>query len=115
MKEDHSTPMGRSKPTIPEIRAGLLLLADQMERSGVDEAFCETVRQHARDTVRRSPLVPVTRAKARRMTPELQDELRTYKLAHPLMSNREVGRAFGVDGGRVSEAIHGLAFQSRGK
>ena len=55
---------------------------------------------------RRKPKYPVARAKRRSLTPELAERIRNYKRSHPNMSNREIGERFGVDGGRVSEAVH---------
>jgi hypothetical protein len=56
--------------------------------------------------VRRRPLYPRARAVRGSLAPELADQIRKYKEENPRMSNRDIGELFGVDGGRVSEAIH---------
>lgn len=64
--------------------------------------------------VRRRPVYPVARAKMGSLTPELAKRIREYKMQHPTMSNRDVGKVFGVDGGRVSEAIHFIKEKQNG-
>jgi len=52
---------------------------------------------------------PVRKASphARHMTREIAQQIRTYAPAHPDECMRTIGRRFGVDGGRVSEALNG--------
>lgn len=45
------------------------------------------------------------RPKARRVTPELSRALAFTEMLNPDLSHREIGAMFGVDGGRVSEAV----------
>lgn len=84
---------------IPEVRAELRELAAQHGIPRLNELADELYRR---------PPVKRARPKARRVTEELRIAIRAYALANPGKSNREVGRHFGVDGGRVSEAINGF-------
>ena len=38
----------------------------------------------------------------------IRDQVRAFVLANPNMPNRDIGRVFNIDGGRVSEILHGL-------
>lgn len=93
--------------TIPEIRDALLSIANSLaiKPNCADEA--RGIRMAVAELWRR-PAVKMARVKARPMTPELQARIRTYAAAHPDMPNRDIGRVFGVDGGRVSEALAGF-------
>lgn len=93
--------------TIPECRAALLSIANSLAiKSGcTDEA--RGIRMIVKEMERR-PAVKVARVKARPVTPELRNRIRAYAAAHPDMPNRDIGRVFGVDGGRVSEALAGF-------
>jgi hypothetical protein len=53
---------------------------------------------------------PVRRAKrgAVRCTPEMAQRIRDYARAHPTASYHKISILFGVNGGRVSEAIRNL-------
>lgn len=84
--------------SIPEAKAQLLKWAIEWDRP--------ELMHLAERMVRRKPKFIRARAKRRSLTPELADRIRTFKNANPQMSNRDVGEYFGVDGGRVSEAIH---------
>jgi hypothetical protein len=61
----------------------------------------------SRRMVRRKPKYPVARANRKSLDAALAVDIRVFKDLNPTMSNRDIGRKFGVDGGRVSEAIHG--------
>lgn len=50
---------------------------------------------------------PKAASKSLKMTPALARRLRSFCLQNPDMSVNEIGARFGVNGGRVSEAIHG--------
>jgi hypothetical protein len=93
--------------TIPECRNALLAIANSLAiKSGcTDEA--RGIRMIVKEMLRR-PAVKVARTKARRVTPELQERIRAFAKLHPDMPNRDIGRVFGVDGGRVSEALAGF-------
>ena len=50
-----------------------------------------------------------TRAKptARRVTANIRDDVLEYLEEFPETSNRDIGRVFGIDGGRVTEILQG--------
>jgi hypothetical protein len=56
---------------------------------------------------RRSPAKPVAAARKRRVGPDLAAEIRRYVETHPAAHLQDVAVRFGVNSGRVSEAIHG--------
>lgn len=60
----------------------------------------------ARQMVRRRPKHPTAKATRQSLTPQLAERIRQHKALFPEKSNRAIGETFGVDGGRVSEAIH---------
>lgn len=64
-----------------------------------------------KDWVRRLRRVPAARktaVKSRKATAELSQEMRDYAATHPKASNQEIGDFFGVNTGRVSEALNFL-------
>jgi hypothetical protein len=77
---------GEIQEACPTQSAELLELADELRRrSGEGRA-------------------PATSTK---MTPELSEEIKEYAKAHPGMSHQQIAEVFGVNIGRVSEAILG--------
>ena len=84
--------------TLPEIRARMHELADELG--------CPELAALAEETKRRyhGRSAPIT---ARAVTPALAAKVRAYKAAHPDASNRTIGALFKIDGGRVSEILHG--------
>lgn len=56
---------------------------------------------------RRPPVRPRAPRSAPPMTTVMAEFLRNYALSNPTLSHREIGQRFGIDGGRVSEALHG--------
>jgi hypothetical protein len=96
--------------TIPEIQTRLHELADALLLPMLFEMTDEdigkqlrllTVQLSRRPRVRQAPVV------SRRMTPELRDKLREFALAHPEMTYQQIAELFGVQAGRVSEALAG--------
>lgn len=85
--------------TMPEIRARLKELAWELD--------CPELSQLADATFRRR-CQPVARAKARKVTLEIVQGVRRARENNPGMSQRELGRLFGIDGGRVNEIINGF-------
>jgi hypothetical protein len=59
------------------------------------------------DELKRRPSVPRAPMTSTSMTPELADEIREYAEEHPGMSHQAIAEVFGVNHGRVSEAIKG--------
>ncbi|WP_152049035.1 hypothetical protein [Aureimonas psammosilenae] len=91
---------------LPEIRAALLVLAGDIEGRGL-EAQAGKLRVLAEETKRRPP-VRRAPARARAVTPDLEDRIRETAGAHPSWSLHEIGAACGVNQGRVSEVLAGF-------
>ena len=87
--------MGR---TIPEIRARLHELAIEFEIPELAQLAEETKRQYHG---RRAPI------RARRVDKSIAVRVQRFARGNPTMSQREIGRRFGIDGGRVSEILFG--------
>ncbi|MBC7286373.1 hypothetical protein [Hoeflea sp.] len=84
--------------TIPEIRSRLHELAIEHELPELAQLAEETKRQyHGRRAPPRAR--PVDKATAARV--------QRFARLHPNMPQREIGRRFGIDGGRVSEILFG--------
>lgn len=75
---------------------------DDLELGSLAKELLElAIELYRRPAVKRAPV------KAKRMTPKLRAELKAFGEAHPEMLNREIGEQFGVDGGRVTDAMRG--------
>lgn len=81
-----------------DIRAELHDLADKLN--------CPCLHDLAEATRRRKRSVR-TPPTSKKMTPELADEIREYRLAHPDMAQHEVAAVFNVSPGRVNEVMIG--------
>jgi len=92
--------------TIPDCRDVLMEIARELDEKGCAEE-ARAIREVVLEMFRRSA-VKTTRAKAQKSTVSLRERIRAYHKAHPEMLNREIGRVFNVDGGRVSEALAGF-------
>jgi len=79
--------------TIPEIRQRLYLIAIEL-----DHLADELARRPARKKAPRSS-VP--------MTPDLADRIRDFAHRNPDWTENDIGAHFGVNQGRVSEALRG--------
>jgi hypothetical protein len=88
-----------NKRSIPEIRDRLRELADER---GMDE-----LSDIADELVRKSPIkrAPV---KSPPLTPEKAQEIRDYAEAHPDAHQQDIANHFGVNHGRVSEALNNI-------
>jgi hypothetical protein len=64
------------------------------------------LRLIVRQMFRRNP-VRMTPVKSRSITPALKTAIRAYARRNPEDSQHEIAQAFGVNGGRVSEALAG--------
>lgn len=87
--------MGR---TIPQIRSRLHELAIELELPELAELAEETRRQYHG---RRAPV------RARAVTDTMASRVKEYAEEHPSTPQRDIGQAFGIDGGRVSEILFG--------
>lgn len=84
--------------SIPDARAQLCKWAVAWDKPELMEL--------AQKMVRRKPKYPAARANRGSLDPILAENIRAFKAKNPERSNRDIGAMFGVDGGRVSEAIH---------
>jgi hypothetical protein len=86
--------------TVPEVRDRLYAMAD---------AYRLPELRHLADQLhRRKPARPKARAQSPTMTPALVEAIRLYADIHPGMSEHRIGIVFGVNQGRVSEALSGF-------
>lgn len=90
--------MSEEHISIPEARRLLAKYALEWNRPELLEL--------SRKMQRRKPKFAPARAKRKSLTKTTAAAIRYYKLSNPTMSNRDIGEKFGVDGARVSEAIH---------
>lgn len=84
-----------------EIRTSIYAIA---ERIGGQDA--ETLRALADATKRRLP-IRKAEPQSQPMTPELARQIRAYRKTHPNASHQQIAINFGVNPGRVSEALRG--------
>jgi hypothetical protein len=91
--------------TIPDIRFRLLEIAGDID--SVAPIAADRIRECVDHLYRRKP---VRRTRARQMTPtdERRAEIRSFAAANPDMSEWDIGRRFGLNQGRISEALHGF-------
>lgn len=85
--------------TIPEVRERLYELADAHR--------LPELRRLADQLWRRKPWRRPVRPRSVAMTPEIAASVRRYVAAHPDVPEDRVGDVFGINQGRVSEALHG--------
>ena len=85
-------------------RALLDEVLDVLAMEGREDLYAKIVE--AKELTRRDRYKPVV-ARPRRgsLTPELAAQIRDFVGLHPNWNNRRIGAYFGVDGGRVSEAL----------
>ncbi|MBF0247587.1 MAG: hypothetical protein HQL36_05880 [Alphaproteobacteria bacterium] len=88
-----------NRMTIPVIRDRLRELAEEHDIEELRDLANHMYRQNIKG--RRAP---VTSAPS---TPQLRRDIRAYARLHPNASNQEIGNFFGVNPGRVSEALEG--------
>lgn len=55
----------------------------------------------------RRPVVRKARPTSQSFTPELAQRIRDYAAEHPGVSQNDIAQSFGVNSGRVSEALRG--------
>ena len=85
--------------SIPAIRKRLQELAEEHDMPELAELAGQMYRQSSgRKASVRSP----------KLTPELAAEIRDYAAASPYAHQQDIAEHFGVNHGRVSEAINGL-------
>ena len=84
--------------TIPEVRDRLYELADSQRIPELRMLADQLWRRRGRRAVRAQSIA---------ITPELVAAIRDYAYHHPDESEHKVGQQFGVNQGRVSEALFG--------
>ena len=89
--------MAKNKRSIPELRRRLRELAD--------ECACDELNVIA-DEMQRSPAAKRAPKTSAPFTAEMAEEIRQFAEAHPDWSNQEIANHFGVNPGRVSDALH---------
>ena len=77
-----------------------------LSKKQVDPKDTELLKKIAARVSRRKP-VRKAQSVARRCTPELRGEIRTFAKRNPNMTYAEIARRFDVNPGRVSEAMAG--------
>jgi hypothetical protein len=90
--------------TIPEIAERMREIAKQIQvhnPTESDELLELSYELGRRPSGARAPITSTP------MTPELAQEIRDYADEHPGMSHQAIAEAFGVNHGRVSEALKG--------
>lgn len=91
--------MGSNLPKARGILSSALSSRDPLVlRAAIAEALTMMTRVYVKQ---KAP------TKSRKMTPALARRIRSFYTRHPHMSVNEIGAHYGVNGGRVSEAIHG--------
>jgi hypothetical protein len=86
-----------NKRTIPEIRTRLLQIA---EEHGVPEIVELVDEMYRKRPIRRAPV------RSQKLTPALAAEIRAYARTHPDMHQQDIAETFGVNHGRVSQAMN---------
>jgi hypothetical protein len=89
-----------NKRTIPEIRTRLLEIADEHGIPEISELVDEMYRKRS---IRRAP------PRSPKLTPALAAQIRVYARAHPEMHQQDIAERFGLNHGRVSEAMNNMA------
>lgn len=84
--------------TIPEVRARLYVLAEELN--------CPELKRLA-DATRRRFFGRVAPSRQVVITRFIVDKVRATAAKHPKMHQRVIGQRFGIDQGRVNEILHG--------
>lgn len=91
---------------IPEARARLSALAEQMRRDGIG-TYAEKIENEVLPLMTRRPAVRKAPIKKNPVTPHIIAEIRRLARTTSLYNDEIAGRV-GVNPGRVSEVINGL-------
>jgi hypothetical protein len=84
---------------IPAVRDRLRELADEY---GIDELNDLADQMYRRSGTRRAPI------RSPKLTPEMAQQIRDFADANPDAHHQDIAERFGVNHGRVSEAINNL-------
>jgi hypothetical protein len=88
--------MAKNSMSIPAVRARLRELA---EEHGIDELSDIADQMYRKTGKKRAP------KRSPKLTPEMAEEIRQYKAANPEAHQQDIAEKFGVNHGRVSEAL----------
>lgn len=92
--------MASNKRSIPEIRERLRELAAQ---TGMDE-----LRELADEMYRNPPAKTRAPVRSPKLTPKMAQDIRDYAAANPDAHQQDIAEHFGVNHGRVSEALNNV-------
>lgn len=96
-----------NKLTIPEIREQLWALATESRELAERQAQIAARVYALSNELFRRPSVKKAGPRSARITPVLRARVREFVANNPNMANRDIGRVFNIDGGRVSEILAG--------
>jgi len=88
--------MAGNKLSIPEVRDRLRELAEEHDIEELHDLADQMYRKSAK---KRAPI------RSPKLTPELADEIRQYAAANPDAHQQDIAEKFGMNHGRVSEAL----------
>jgi hypothetical protein len=86
---------------VPAARKALLELAED-----APVGLASEIRHIVQTMMTRDPPARRTSVRSVKATPELYEEIRAYARAHPTASLQQIADHFGINSGRVSEAIN---------
>lgn len=89
--------MAKNQLSIPEVRDRLRELA---EEHGLEELHDLADQMYRKSAKKRAP------TRSPKLTPEKAEEIRAYAEANPDAHQQDIAEKFGVNHGRVSEAIN---------
>ncbi|MFN2472427.1 MAG: hypothetical protein ABR588_00690 [Sphingomicrobium sp.] len=92
--------MAKNKLGIPGVRDRLRELADE---HGIDELHDLADQMYRKSAKKRAPI------RSPKLTPEMAEEIRQYAAANPNSHQQDIAEQFGVNHGRVSEALDNQA------
>lgn len=88
---------------IPKARS----LLNQIARDTTDKNAAKLIRRVIKQHLFREPFVRRAPATSARLTPMMKRKIRAFAEAHPMMAFQTIGEKLRVNGGRVSETMHG--------
>jgi len=88
--------VAQNRRGIPAVRDRLYELADELDLEELRDLADQMWRKSAK---KRAPV------RSPKLTPEMAEEIRQYAAAHPGAHQQDIAEKFGVNHGRVSEAL----------
>lgn len=92
---------------IPDVRDRMIVLKFQLSHATKLLASVSAELEKLSNELIRRPSVRKARRTSNEFTPELAVEIRAYAVQHPGVSQNDIAKSFGVNAGRVSEALRG--------